>query len=141
MCALKGESVPSVIAKRVEVSDIFQTSTRLDACLVRYVQACKDFARRPQNLSMCSDKASVAGFSLQCSLVCLSDGTALVPPPQVATLGSLCLLNGVSGPSADRADQTEFLWLGEPVLQELFPGSPSHHVTWFSWDASYERVR
>lgn len=74
---------PGVTSKRVEISDIFQTAHRLNASLVRYVQACKDKAGCPQYLSLCSDKASVAGFSLRCSLVCLSDGTAIVPPPQV----------------------------------------------------------
>lgn len=75
--ALKGAHV-----KTVDIAELFQTPNKLSETLVRYVSACKSKLATPRAVCMCTDKAAVVGFSMQCSVLTVPSGVAVVAPPQ-----------------------------------------------------------
>jgi hypothetical protein len=81
--SFKGVAVRGMKTKELEIGDLFENRSRLDAHLVRYVESCRVTMRNRRSFTMCTDKAAVGGFNLQCSLIVLPDNTAVVPPPQV----------------------------------------------------------
>lgn len=84
--ALRGASFDFFAAKPVDISGMLDTAHRLNAELARYLESSRVVCQGAQYASVCTDKASVGGFSMQCSLIVLPDGTGVVPPPQVGSV-------------------------------------------------------
>lgn len=74
--------------KLVDFTSLFEHRSRLDEHLARHMENCRLKSIGQKFLSLCSDKASVGGFNLQASLIVLTDGTALIPPPQAGWNGA-----------------------------------------------------
>lgn len=73
--------------EKTHISELFQTPHKLSETLVRYVAACRSSLGAPRAITICTDKASVGGFSMQCSVLAMASGVAVVMPPQAFSCG------------------------------------------------------
>lgn len=85
--SLQGSQALGVDCTPWKMLDLLEQPYQLDKYLASYVYAAQRRWTGRLHYSLCTDKASVGGLSLQNTMVCTPDGVALMAPPQVVLLG------------------------------------------------------
>lgn len=116
--SLSGKTVVGLSASYWHLADVLEQPHQLDRHLARYLMASRQACAGVQNLSICTDKSTVCGLTLQNSAVILPNNTAVICPPQVC-----CAPDRPPFGSASRARPPAGFLCRRIVSRDVFWGS------------------